>query len=181
MPEWILRDSRLPGMVLHPSTEGALLALKELAGTERFSKILDIGCGSGLLSLVSAELWPEARILAADISEQAVQDAEANIRQYGLEGRIAVLRGNGFKNPRIAGAAPYSLILCNLLAELLVRIGPEVKSHLAPGGYAVLSGVLSWMYPQVTEAYQTLGFEIAGEIEMGEWKAVIVHLPAKPS
>ncbi len=176
MAEWILRDSRLPEMVLHPSTEGALMALRELAGIRDFTKVLDIGCGSGLLSLVASEQWPKARILAADISEKAVSDTQANIRQYGLEDRITAIRSDGLKNPEIGKNGPYPLILCNLLADILIRIAPDVKSQLAPGSYAVLSGILGWMQPQVAEAYRVLGFDVSGEIELKEWRTLIVRL-----
>lgn len=177
MTEWILRDSRLPEMVVHPSTQGAVLALRELASKAHFKAVLDLGCGSGLLSLIATELWPESQVLAADISEKAVKDAELNIQQYGLESRIRVVRSDGFSNSAIRQKAPYTLILCNLLAELLTRVAPDVKSHLVPDGIAVLSGILSWMLPQVRESYLTLGFEIAAEIELGEWRTLIVRQP----
>lgn len=175
MTEWVIRDSRASEYVLHPSTQLALEALRALKEGHSFTGVLDMGCGSGLLSLAASEYWPQASILATDISKKAVSDAETNAFQYGLQARLSVLRADGFAHPRIRASAPYGLILCNLLAEQLVRYAPELKAHLAPGGYGVLSGILAWMYPNVMEVYESLGFEIAAEMQLEEWRCLVVQ------
>lgn len=137
--------------------------------------ILDIGCGSGLLSLAATELWPKAQILASDISAAAVRDAGENIRAYKLENRISALRADAYDHAEIRARAPYDLIICNLLADILIRTSPDLKAHLAAGGIAIVSGILAWMQPQVVEAYAALGFEILGEIHIEEWRALLMR------
>lgn len=175
MPEWTLRDRRGPDRVMHASTQGALLAMKELAGIYSFSNILDLGCGSGLLSMVASELWPQARILAADISPEAVADTSANLAAHGLEARVTAVRSDGFAHPDILSRAPYDLILSNLLADLHIRFAAALHAHLQPDGCAVLSGILAWKLPQVREAYAMLGCEITGEIALKQWHALILR------
>lgn len=172
MPEWLIRDKREAGRVLHPSTEAALTALQELARQGTPATLLDIGCGSGLLTLAAGELWPGIRITCADISPEAVADTQENLRRAGQQAHV--LRSDGFSHPAITAKGPYDLVVCNLLAELLVRFAAEVKAALAPGGCAVLSGILAWHAPQVIEAYRALGFEITAEIAIGDWRALMV-------
>lgn len=175
MTEWILRDRRERGMVQHPSTEGMLLAMKTLAANHGFNTILDLGCGSGLLTLAATEYWPQARVTAADINPRAVEDCLANIRQYGLEQQVRVLRSDGFSSAPLRAGGPYGLMLCNLLAEHHLFLAADIKRHLQPGGYAVLSGVLAWMAPQLTQVFITLGFEIAGEISVQGWQTLLLR------
>jgi ribosomal protein L11 methyltransferase len=177
MSEWTLRDSRQADHVLHPSTQGMAEAMSALS--ERFSpqKILDIGCGSGILSLIALELWRGAALTAADVSEQAMEDCEENFAVQGLLDRVTICRSYGFSNPAITAGAPYDLILCNLLAEWLVRLVPDVTHHLQSGGFFIASGILAWMAPQVIEGYASYGFELAAEIHAEEWRTLMFHKP----
>jgi ribosomal protein L11 methyltransferase len=159
---------------LHPTTEACLLAMQRLQDTCEFSTILDIGCGNGILSVVAAHAW-DARVLAADISPNAVKDATATVAAYRLEDRIRVIRSDGFSDPQISAGAPYDLVVCNLLADLLLRMAPDVKNSLAPGGYAILSGSLSWLAEGVKQAYLDLGFEIVEEITLAPWVAYLAR------
>ena len=160
---------------LHPTTELSLGALQRMQERGDFSRILDMGCGSGILSVVAAHGW-DAKIMATDISPNAVADARQTMLAYGLQERVTVVRSDGFSAPEIGAQAPYDLIVCNLLADILVRIAPEVKSHLAPGGYAILSGSLTWLAENVEKTYAALGFEIIEKIEHSPWHAYIVRL-----
>ncbi|MDE3060906.1 MAG: tRNA (adenine(22)-N(1))-methyltransferase TrmK, partial [Pseudomonadota bacterium] len=83
---------------IHPSTGLCLEAMQWLQERHAFSRILDMGCGNGILSVVAASAW-DADVLAADISEQALADASANIAAHGLEERIILRRSDGFSNP----------------------------------------------------------------------------------
>jgi ribosomal protein L11 methyltransferase len=159
---------------LHPTTELSLEALQWLQVREGFANILDIGCGNGILSVVAAHAW-ETKVLAVDISPNAVADTEKTIGEYGLEEQVTVLRSDGFSHPEMHARAPYDLIICNLLADILVRIAPEVKKSLRPGGYAVLSGSLAWMSENVEKGYSSLGFEIVKKIEKSPWCAYIMR------
>lgn len=144
------------------------------------SNILDLGGGSGLLSLTACALWPDSRVLLTDISAQAVADSTENIENYGLSGRITSLRAAGYDHPEIRARAPYDLILCNLLAELQISLAADARAHLAPavpqkpGGRLILSGILAWMQPQAEEAHKAAGFEVLSRARAAEWAGIVM-------
>lgn len=153
---------------LHPSTACCLEALQWLHERIDCKNILEIGCGNGILSVVAANIW-DAHVLAADISPKAVADTAANIAQYGLESRLQVVRSDGLSHSAISEAAPYDLVIGNLLAELQARIALDIRNVTAPGGWVILSGILAWKALEIELSYTTLGFEIAQKIEKTPW------------
>lgn len=162
---------------LHPSSELCLEALHWLHSRADFSHILDLGCGNGFLSLTCASIW-DASVLAADISPKAVADTHAQIIAHGLESRIEAVRSDGFSNPLITQRAPYDLIICNLLAELLTGMALEVKKHTKPVGYCIFSGILDWKAADTKAIYTGLGFEILQEFNQSPWQAWLLKAPA---
>ncbi|MBV8939857.1 MAG: 50S ribosomal protein L11 methyltransferase, partial [Alphaproteobacteria bacterium] len=166
--------------IAHPATQAALAACAALAAAGwKPQRILDVGCGSGLLSLSALELWPQARLVAADISPQAVADAEGNLRAAAAEEAVHVVRSDGFSHPLIRKTAPYDLILCNLLAELLISFSSGFSSYLASQGMAVLSGMLRWQKDQVRAAYTVAGFETLAEYACESWHALLLKNAGK--
>lgn len=157
---------------LHPSTLSCLEVLEWLHEREQFNNILEIGCGSGVLSVVSAGVW-DAKVLAADISEKAISDCVENIKTYGLESHVTAIRSDGCNHKEIEKSAPYDLIICNLLAELHARIAPDIKKHCKTNGYLLLSGILAWKAAEVESAYLGLGFDIVRKIESSPWNSYV--------
>jgi ribosomal protein L11 methyltransferase len=158
---------------IHPSTGLCLEALQWLHEDRDFENILDMGCGNGILSTVAASIW-EAKVLAVDISEKALADAEKNITDQNVDNLVTLLRSDGFLNPMIRQRSPYDLIICNMLAEFTVETAREVKNHLAKGGICLLAGILAWKADGVETAYAGLGFEIIKEIKNSPWCAYIL-------
>lgn len=156
---------------LHPATLLCLEALQRLHLTHACGNILDLGCGNGILSVVAASIWPQAKVLAADISEKAVADAAAAFKENRLARRVQVVRSEGFSHPRLGENAPYDLIFSNLLAHLLVEYAPKLKKHLKTDGYIILSGIQPWQATEVEQVYTGLGFEIVDKIEHSPWLA----------
>lgn len=149
------------GTGTHESTR---LCLEELDGIAPGSLVLDVGCGTGLLAIAALRLgW--RRALAIDVDPAAVAETR---RHAGLN-RVApaVLRGDG-----VSAVAPgrCELLLANLARDLLLRHRDGLIAVLAPGGTAVLSGLLRQDVPEVEAAFASLGrprprFE-------GEWAAL---------
>ena len=138
----------------HASTEGCLLALEDLARTLRPRRGLDMGCGSGILAIAMAKLWPIA-VTAADIDPEAVRVARANALCNGV--RLKVAMSDGYRAPAVRRAGPYDLIVANILANPLKRMAGDLAAALAPGGRAVLSGLLASDAAAVIAAHRAHG------------------------
>ncbi len=172
--EWILRDSRPAEKVTHPSTVLAIHYLQRLKDLNFSpSSILDMGCGSGLLSLIAAQQWPQARITAADISLLAVEESRGNLLKNGLESRINIIRSDGYAHPSIQEDGPYDLIISNLLAELHVKHSNLSYNIMKYNGYIVLSGILPWLTTPVEQAHIAAGFKIYDQSSIQNWTALL--------
>ena len=159
---------------LHPATASCIEALKLLSATHKFTRILDMGCGSGILSIISAGLW-NAGVLAVDVSQEAVAETQRQIIQHQMSNRVQALRSDGFSEKTIGQRAPYDLIIFNLLAEPIARMAPQVKQHLANDGVCILSGILAWLADDVERAYSRLGFRVVKTFSNSPWMTFILQ------
>lgn len=100
----------------HGTTLGCLKALDRLNAEQGAQdSVLDLGCGTAVLAMAAARVWPEATILASDIDAVAVEVAEVNVAANDLMGRVRCLEAEGLDHPGIAGAAPFDLVFANIL------------------------------------------------------------------
>ena len=159
----------------HGTTLGCLRALDRLA-TEGFHgrNVADIGCGTAVLAMGAARIWPETA-LASDIDAVAVEVAEANVRANGLDGRVQCLVATGFDHPEIAAKAPFDLVFANILKAPLIALAPDMATHLQPGGYAILSGILNDQADEVIAVYAENGINLATREEIGEWTTLTLR------
>jgi len=158
----------------HETTRGCLLALQDIAKRQQVSIILDMGCGSGVLAMAAAKLWP-CRVLGVDNDAPSIQVAQENLRANGVADAVKLLLGDGFKDARVARGGPYDLILANILAEPLCRMAQDVKRRLAPGGLVILSGLLTTQERQVTARYRAAGLVLAKRYRLGEWSTLVLQ------
>jgi ribosomal protein L11 methyltransferase len=157
----------------HATTEGCLLALQRLARRRRRRRGLDLGCGSGILAIAAAKLWP-ARVLAADNDPVAVGVARANAIRNGVGRRVRTLLSEGYANPRLRAAGPFDLITANILADPLCALARATARHLAPGGALVLSGLLDRQAARVIEAHRDVHLRLLDQIPIGIWTTLIL-------
>lgn len=160
----------------HNTTRGCLLALDLLARRKAPGRILDLGCGTAVLAMAAARLWRHRRprILASDIDAASVVEARRNIARNRLASAITAVTADGFGHPRLRRQAPYDLILANILALPLVRLAPALARNLAPGGVAVLSGLLEDQEPAVRNAYRATGLILLGRIRLPGWPTLLL-------
>ncbi len=125
----------------HGTTRGCLLALEHLAKQRKFKNALDLGCGTGVLAMAFARLTHRPAV-ATDIDPLATQKTIENAKLNRAAPYLRAATAAGFKTPLIAARAPYDLIFANILAGPLMKLLPGIKSNLAPGGHAILSGLL---------------------------------------
>lgn len=162
----------------HESTRGCLLALDWLARRRRPETVLDLGTGSGILAIAAARLWP-CRVVAVDNDPIAVRVARENARKNGVGRRISVHVAEGYRSLFVRRRAPYDLILANILADPLVAMARDLRDHLAPGGLAVLSGLLDVQAERVERAHTLLGLRPLRRIPLGRWTTLLLRRPRR--
>ncbi len=153
----------------HETTKGCLVAL-DRAFREGFKpkNALDLGCGSGILALAIAKLWPDGVIIGSDIDPISVETAIENARK-NHELRIRFLAADGLDSPEIAQAQPFDLIVSNILAGPLIAFAPAIWTVAQPGGMVILSGLMRNQESETLAAYQQQGFQHIRSDHDGEW------------
>ena len=154
----------------HGTTLGCLRALDRVVTAGAAPKaILDLGCGTAVLAMAAAHIWPDITPMASDIDQVAVEVAEANMRANDLAGRVRCIEAVGLENDELQAAAPYDLIFANILKGPLLALAPSVFAATAPGGIVILSGILIPQGPEILETYTALGYNLEHSEEIGEW------------
>nr|WP_111297657.1 50S ribosomal protein L11 methyltransferase [Paracoccus saliphilus] len=158
----------------HNTTKGCLEALDRLA-QDGFTatRIADIGCGTAVLAMGAARLW-HVTVLASDIDPIAVDTAAANVIANGLDGRVVCIEAAGFEHPTLEQAAPYDLVLANILKQPLIDLSSDMARHVAPSGKIIMSGILTTQAEEVVAAYEAAGFALDRRDDQGDWTTLVM-------
>jgi ribosomal protein L11 methyltransferase len=138
-------------------------------------RFLDLGCGSGILAIAAARLWPDADGLAVDNDPEATACAQENLDRNRVE-RVRVSTGTLADAP-----GPYDLVLANIQADVLLALADDLTAQVAPGGALILSGLLTSDGPAVIQRYQALGFHLEATRGEDEWTALRWSAPPAPA
>jgi ribosomal protein L11 methyltransferase len=157
----------------HPSTRGCLLALDRLARRRRFRRPLDIGTGSGILAIAAAKRLRRP-VIAGDIDPEAVRVARHHARRNGLACRARFLPAAGYRR-RAMRRHKYDLILANILARPLALMARDLKRTLAPGGTAVLAGLLRRQEPFVLAAHRAQHLSLERRLVIEGWSTLVLR------
>jgi ribosomal protein L11 methyltransferase len=161
----------------HDTTRLCLAALERLHRSRRIANPLDLGCGSGILSLAAALLW-RVPVLGSDLDRESVRVARDNAKLNRLANLVRVVAADGYRAPEIRRRAPFDLVIANILARPLCRLAPALARHLAPGGVAILSGLLIGQEAQLVAAHRNQGLALAGRLRSQVWSALILRRPS---
>ena len=155
------------GTGTHPTTQLSLTALEQtIRGNE---SVLDVGTGSGVLSIAS-KLLGASKVTAFDIDEMATRVAKENIALNPTIGEIEV-----FENNLLVGVDQKSdLIVANILAEILLQMPEDAYRNLKDDGSLILSGIIESKANEVKEAYEKAGFTLVERMTMREWNCFIM-------
>ncbi len=159
-----------PGMAFgtgtHPTTVLCIQALdKVIQGGE---KVVDVGTGSGVLSIAAAKLGAQ-RTLALDLDYVAVESAEQNVALNQVDNTVTVKQNNLLEG--IEG--PFDIVVANILAEVIVRFVQDAAAVLKPNGIYITSGIIKRKKQEVKDALTSGGFVIEEIVEMDDWVAII--------
>lgn len=174
-----------PGMAfgtgLHPTTRLCLAELESLADRGVLTaggidggptRVLDVGSGSGILSIAAA-LLGAGSVLAVDVDPIAVDASAANARRNRL-GRV--IRARQGSAP--SGEGPFDVVLANLIASLLIALADGLVEDLRPGGTLLASGIFENREADVVTAFRARGLAVVERRTEGEWVALELRGPA---
>lgn len=159
-----------PGMAFgtgtHPTTVLCIQAIEDYI--KKDDRIVDVGTGSGVLSIAAAMLGAK-EVLALDLDEIAVNSAKQNIRYNHLEDKIEVR-----KNDLLTGISPsFDMVVANILAEVILSFIQDAARVLKQDGIFIASGIITKKKDDVSVSLQLHGFEILEVREKEDWVAII--------
>ena len=165
-----------PGMAFgtgsHETTSLCLKLLEEYLGEESADKkILDVGCGSGILSIAAALLGCGS-VLGIDIDEDAVRVANENVRLNGVDDVVEITHGDLLQGVDFKA----DIVVANLMADLVAMLSESVADHMEKGGVFISSGILTEKKEMVENALEKAGFEIKEIREDDEWCAIVAEV-----
>ena len=166
-----------PGMAfgtgLHPTTRLCLAALEAAAdrGELDAARVLDVGCGSGILAIAAARLGATS-VLGVDTDPIAIEATVANARRNRL-GRVIRARTGSLPS----GEPAHDVVLANLIASLLITLAGELRAELRPGGLLLASGIFIDREAEVVAAFRAADLELAERSVEGDWVVLAVRRP----
>ncbi len=131
-------------------------------------RVLDVGCGSGVLAIAAAKHGAHA--LAIEIDPRAAAIARINAKQNHVAQRMRVVAGDG---ARFIARQRFDLVFANILMRPLIRLAPKLAAATAPGGALILSGLLRSQAPLVREAYASRGMVLIRQIPKEAWMTLV--------
>ncbi|HEV2301263.1 MAG TPA: 50S ribosomal protein L11 methyltransferase [Stellaceae bacterium] len=155
----------------HQSTRGCLVALELLARRARFRRPRDVGTGTGILAIAAAKQWRRP-VEASDIDPRAVSVARHNVARNGVKRLVRLAAAPGYRG---RGGRDSDLVFSNILARPLAVMARDLSRALAPGGRAVLSGILCRQESCVVEAHRRCGLALERRIVIDGWSTLVLR------
>ena len=160
-----------PGMAFgtghHPTTRMCLEMLEILVKPE--DAILDLGCGSGILSIASAKMGSE-KVVGIDNDETAVKVAMENIEINGINKSVSILTGS-IPNKDMSKHS-NDIIVANISSKIILDLSIEITEHLKPGGHLIVSGFLDINESEIINKFKELNLSVLSRLSTADWVAL---------
>ena len=157
------------GSGLHETTQLCLIALED--SIKQSDIVVDVGCGSGILS-VAAALLGSKKVIGIDIDESSVITSQESARINQTEDVTEFVCGNLVTDIDVEA----DIIIANLFANTIIKLLPDIKRILKPNGLFISSGIIEDRLDEVTESYRSHGLSIIKVDHIGDWYIVIGQL-----
>ncbi len=166
------------GTGTHETTKLCIRAVREYVNEN--TRLLDVGCGSGILSIIGLLLGAK-EAFAIDIDPAAVTATLENAAFNNIDmNKYKVISGNIIDDEAIqqeVGIECYDVVVANILADVIIPLSAEIGKHLVPGGTFITSGIIDMKKEEVKEALMKNGFEMVEERNMKDWNCLIARKP----
>ncbi|QYU69946.1 50S ribosomal protein L11 methyltransferase [Leptolyngbya sp. 15MV] len=160
----------------HASTRGCLLAFSRVARKRKARRVLDLGTGSGILAMAAAKRLRRP-VLATDIEPWSVRVAQQNAAMNGVARLVRARLADGWAERGVRAGRPYGLVFANILARPLCAMAKPLARGLAPGGTAILAGLLGTQARMVLAAHRRQGLVLDSVLPVGPWTTLVVRKP----
>jgi ribosomal protein L11 methyltransferase len=154
----------------HATTRGCLRLLDAVIRPR--DRVLDVGSGSGILSVAAVRLGAE-EVLAVEYDPDANLNARENLVHNGVEGRVRLVEAMA-DSRLIAEAGKFDVIVANILSGVIRPLLPAFRGALRPAGRLIVSGILQSESGEVTDAAVAAGFQVAREDREEEWWSALL-------
>ncbi len=165
-----------PGMAFgtghHPTTRMCLEQLEKLVNPGM--DVLDLGCGSGILSIAAAKLGAK-RVDGLEVETVAVEAARENVRVNEVESNIQIVHGT-LPHPDIQ-AEDYDIAVANISAKVVIEMAEDLVRAVRPGAKLVVSGIILENNYNVRRALDKAGVTLVGEVQDGDWVSLVASKP----
>lgn len=157
----------------HESTQLVIRELQELLCPKDL--VLDVGCGSGILSIAAFKLGA-SRVIGTDIDEDCILSSYENCRRNGLSKEDASFyQGNLIFDAALRehiGTSCYDIVMANILADIIIPMAPVLAQALKPGGRLITSGIIDFKEEEVQKALEAAGLTVLATHAQGEWRSI---------
>lgn len=161
------------GTGMHETTQLCIRQLRKYV--KHGSKVLDVGCGSGILGMLALK-FGAGYVMGTDLDPCAIDATHENMEVNGIErDRYEVMIGNIIDDKKVqdaAGYGKYDIVTANILADVLVALTPVILNQLAPGGIYITSGIIDDKEKTVVDAVKAAGLTVLEIHHQGEWVSV---------
>jgi ribosomal protein L11 methyltransferase len=161
-----------PGMAFgtghHPTTRTCLETLERLVRPD--DRILDVGCGSGILSIAAVKLGA-CFALGLEIDPTAARAAQENVRTNGLDSSVNIAQGT-LPSP-LAPDGGFEIVVANISARVVTDMAHHLVEAMAPGGRLIASGIIDDRSDEVVTALERSGAKIDERLIDGDWVALL--------
>ncbi len=162
------------GTGAHETTQLCIQGLRKYITKE--TKLLDVGCGSGILSIIGVKLGAK-QAMGTDIDPAALTATYENIEVNGISGeQFHAYAGNIIEDQvlqEMVGLKKYDIVVANILADVIIPLSGMVGRHMKPDGLFISSGIINTMRDKVVAALEENEFEIVEENTMKDWVSFV--------
>jgi len=157
----------------HETTQLCIKQLQKYIGGEMTApKVLDVGCGSGILSLVALKLGAR-EVVGTDLDADCITSSEENMAVNHLAAELGTFyKGNLIDDVELqekVGTEEYEIVVANILADVIIPMAPVIPARLKQGGYFITSGIIDFRENDVKEAIEKAGLKVIEINHQGEW------------